>query len=219
MGTPVFVEIGKKYNKLTTIKSLGINPKNKNFYYLCVCDCGKEVSVKASRLANLSSKSCGCQKGGYSNTTHNMSNSRLYSIWTNMKRRCCDKKHKSYPRYGGRGISVCNEWLSSFDAFHKWAIGSGYEEWLSIDRVKVNGNYKPSNCKWSTNKEQSNNMTNNFMITYNGATKTLMQWSDELRIPYTTLYSRFVRGYSIKDVFTKKIARSQPRQKQLSFNN
>ena len=127
------------------------------------------------------------QKRKYSTPTRKL---RLYRIWTDMKRRCYDEKRSEYKNYGGRGIEICQEWKNSFEAFRNWATENGYTDELTIDRIDVNGNYEPSNCRWATLKEQANNMRTNTMITYKGETKTLAQWAESFGINYHTLVSR-----------------------------
>lgn len=115
---------------------------------------------------------------------------RLYRIWTDMKRRCYDESHSEYKNYGGRGIEICQEWKNSFEAFRNWATENGYTDELTIDRIDVNGNYEPSNCRWATVKEQANNMRTNTKVTYKGETKTLAQWAESFGINYNTLITR-----------------------------
>lgn len=98
--------------------------------------------------------------------------------------RCYNKIDESYINYGGRGIKVCDEWLNDYFSFRNWAIDNGYSDNLSIDRIDVNGNYEPSNCRWATDKEQGNNKRNNKMIEYKGEVKTLSEWCDELGLEY-----------------------------------
>lgn len=105
--------------------------------------------------------------------------SRLYTIWKNMKARCSNNaSQNSY--YGARGITVCEEWRNSYQAFYNWAMANGYTDELTIDRIDVNGNYEPSNCRWATLKEQANNKRNNRLLTYNGKSLTVSQWTKEL---------------------------------------
>lgn len=123
--------------------------------------------------------------------------SRLNKIYNGMKDRCLNPCSPSYKNYGGRGISICQEW-NNFHNFAEWAKNNGYQDDLTLDRIDVNGNYEPSNCRWITLKEQQNNRTNNHLITYDGETKTLQQWGEKLGIKWTTLYKRLQSGWSVE---------------------
>lgn len=120
-----------------------------------------------------------------------------------MLNRCYNANHKYYNRYGGRGITVCDEWKNNFQAFYDWAISNGYRDDLTLDRKDNDNGYSPENCRWTTKKEQSNNRENNIVITYNGKTQTLSQWAEEIRIPYHKLLVRIKRGWSVERAFTK----------------
>lgn len=122
--------------------------------------------------------------------THGLRYTRIYRIWCNMKRRCYNKNDKSYKAYGGRGITVCDEWKFDFLSFYNWAIESGYNDKLTIDRINVNGNYEPCNCRWLDSKSQCNNKSNNHFITFNGETHTMKQWAEKMGISYQTLAQR-----------------------------
>lgn len=176
---------GLTVGKLTVIKRVG-NTKYGQPLWECKCDCGNIAFVSGQHLREQRVKSCGCLR------KHGMSQTRLYRIWSNMKTRCENPKRKDYKRYGQRGIEVCSDW-SDFSIFYAWAINNGYKEGLTLDRIDVNGNYEPSNCRWATVKEQSNNRTNNHLIAYNGETKTIAQWAEERNINHDTLYSRINR--------------------------
>lgn len=119
---------------------------------------------------------------------------KLYRVLAGMKSRCSNKNEPGYKHYGGRGIRVCEEWLNSFEAFESWALSNGYEEGLSIERIDVNGNYCPENCKWATSLEQCNNMRRNIRVTYLGKTQTIAQWARELGKEYNTLRCSYHRG-------------------------
>ena len=138
-------------------------------------------------------------------TTHGKSEERIYRIWGNMLRRCDYKKHISYKNYGARGIKVCDEWSKDhgFENFYQWAIKNGYSDDLTIDRIDVNGNYEPDNCRWITNTEQQNNRRNNKLIEYRGEIKTLAEWCRELGIGYSKTELRLSRGWSAEDSFEK----------------
>ena len=121
-----------------------------------------------------------------------------------MKQRCCDANSTYYKDYGGRGITICPEWLNDFQAFYNWAVANGYANNLTIDRKDVNGNYEPSNCRWVTQKEQQNNTRKNYLLKYNGKIQTLAQWAEETQIPYRTLWSRLKRHWTIERTLTTK---------------
>lgn len=129
---------------------------------------------------------------------HGLANTKLYKSWQRMKVRCYNKNYSHYKDYGGRGIAVCDEWLHDVVSFYNWAMDNGYQEGLTLDRINVNGNYEPSNCRWITNDEQQNNRRNNIKITYNGKTQTITQWANELGIKRDLIERRYHRGYTDK---------------------
>lgn len=196
---------GQRFGKLTVIKfSKDVQSgKRKRKYWLCQCDCGNTKEVRTDGLTSGNVKSCGCLhiEKSYKNLTskygfkqkHKTQNKRLYYIWYSMKHRCCNPKDERYSRYGGRGITICNEWLN-FDNFAKWALSNGYENNLSIDRINNNGNYEPSNCRWTNNKQQCRNRRTNIKTQYNGKEMTLIEISEITNIPHKTLIDRYHRG-------------------------
>ena len=122
--------------------------------------------------------------------------SRLYNIWRGIKKRCYNKNATGYDAYGGRGITVCDLWKNSYVSFYNWARRNNYNHTLTIERIDVNGNYEPKNCKWVPMSEQASNTRKTIRLTYNGITKTMVQWAKELNIPYSKLYYRKMQGWT-----------------------
>lgn len=189
---------GQRFGRLLVVeraadKKSGTKPK---VMWRCRCDCGKEVVVWSSSLVQGTTVSCGCKKRkhGYSHKE------RLYDTWKNMKRRCSDPKNKRYAQYGGRGIKVCAEWEHDYLVFRTWAMSNGYADDLTIDRIDVNGDYCPGNCRWATVEEQMNNMTKNRMISYHGETMSMSRWAERFGVSYGTMNHRIQRGWSMERI-------------------
>lgn len=158
-----------------------------------MCDCGNIVYIETTNLTSNKTKSCGClkmEKLIQRSTTHNQRHTKLYEVWKTMKQRCFNPNNQSFHRYGGRGISVCEEWKNSFSSFYEWSIKNEYKEGFSIDRIDNNGDYCPKNCRWADKLTQANNTRTNKYISFQGEVKTLAQWSRILNIPYKKLQSQ-----------------------------
>lgn len=128
---------------------------------------------------------------------------RLGRIHHNMKTRCTNPNYDKYQYYGGKGISVCDEWMKSYDAFEEWALSHGYNDTLTLERVDTNGNYCPDNCRWASIKEQANNRSTNHFLTYNGKTQTIQQWAEETGMSRTCLEQRVSAGWPVDRIFTE----------------
>ena len=204
--------IGKKYNLLTVLEKAYV--KNGKKYWKCLCDCGNISYRTTTDLVNNKIKSCGCKKKA--KLPIRIKGTRLYSIWSGMKRRCNNATDREYKNYGGRGIKVCEEWNDSSYNFYNWAINNGYRDDLTIDRIDVNGNYEPNNCRWTTWKEQENNRRNNDIIEYNGETHSLQEWTRILpiNISQSVLWGRIHKyKWTIEKAFSTPIDRRKNRWK------
>lgn len=198
-----------KYNDLTGRRFglLTVLEKQDNLgghiNWRCKCDCGNITVARGAVLTSGHKQFCeSCQRKLRGSTWR--SDNRIYKIWKHMLERCEVQKDRYFHCYGGRGIEVCSEW-HDYDIFLEWSLKNGYADNLTIDRVDVNGNYEPSNCRWATQKEQQNNRTNNCLITFNGKTQTKKQWSEETGIGYTTICKRLSLGWSTERALTQSV--------------
>lgn len=199
---------GMRFGKLSVIERAEdyVSPRGyRGVAWKCRCDCGKDVVIRGCNLRNGKSLSCGCNRIEHPNRlTHGQKGTRLYAIWKSMKGRCYNKNNNSYRDYGGRGITVCDEWRENFENFRDWAITHGYAETLSIDRIDNNCGYSPRNCRWVDWYTQANNTRHNHLVSHNGQTLTLSEWSKSTGVPYHRLKDRINKlGWDIERALTE----------------
>lgn len=194
---------GKKFNRFTVLEYVGINNSRKALW-LCECDCGKKVVVVGQNIRNGSSKSCGCYGSevlNKRNVEHGLSGTRLHRIWIGMRNRCGNEKTVGYKDYGGKGVEVCSEWVSDYVSFHEWATANGYNNNLTLDRRDPEGNYEPSNCRWTTIIEQNRNKRNTIFVEINGTTKKLVEWCSEYGVSKKLAWDRHRKGKTGELIF------------------
>lgn len=207
-------KIGERYGRLVVVGDKLSRPCGQSSAYAvpCLCDCGRRSTPFLFNLRSGVTMSCGCLKSDATSLrsrTHGQSRTRLYRLWASMIQRCGNANQKSWPRYGGRGIQVCEEWRVSFERFRNWSLDNGYDDSLSLDRHPDHGgNYCPENCRWATVHEQANNRSNNHTETVWGETKTVAEWSHDSRcvVPYEALLDRLnTCGWGIERALTTPI--------------
>ena len=192
------IPVGSRFGKLETISAAERQVKHPKI--LCRCDCGTERMVGADNLRRGMTKSCGCEKG---RPTHRGTDSPLYFVWQNMIQRCRNPRNISYKNYGARGISVCTEWRD-FGAFRSWALATGYEGTLTIDRENNDEGYSPSNCRWVTRLIQQNNRRCNHTLIIFGESKTVSDWLRDPRcvVSRDTFYRRLGQEWPLDEALT-----------------
>ena len=201
-----------KYNKLELIKEVKVI--NKHSYWLCKCECGNEKIIRLDSVKSGKTQSCGCIRKDRAFKVHGKSRTKLYHIYYGMKQRCYNKNDKAYKHYGLRNIKIDERWLSDFQNFYNWSIENGYKEGLSIDRINVNGNYEPSNCRWIECREQNNNTRRTVSITYDGVTQNINQWAKTLGINKNTFWHYIrVKNYTIDQIIKIKNCRDYSERK------
>lgn len=196
--------IGKRQGQIVVLSHFKKGKNNAN-YFRCQCDCGRISEIRVNHFIHDNQTTCGRFHKKYENS---IVGTKIYNTWNRMIDRCYNPKNHKYYRYGKRGISVCNDWLNNYDNFYTWCINNGYKEGLSLDRINNDGNYEPSNCRWTTRTQQQRNMCRNKMITYKGETRCLVEWCELLNIPYYNTSKRLFRNWSIERAFETPIKKS-----------
>ena len=198
---------GQRFGRLTVLER-GPNNNRNRATWKCRCDCGTAKTIAGASLVRGYSTSCGCynsEQTSKRNYRHGLTNTAEYRAWTGMFTRCTNPEYRAFSRYGGRGIIVCERW-SGENGFANFLNDMGFRPSTqhSLDRINVDGNYEPENCRWATQKEQMRNTKNSVYFTYRGETKTLPEWAELLGIAYHTLYRRIKNGWPLEKAFTKR---------------
>jgi len=209
------VNTGDRFGKLTVIIELDsvLAKSNKNVrWVLCRCDCGKEKPIQLGALCRSkdSTKSCGCISLGKPHKRlvdfKRKKDSPLYVVWNSIKARCFGQVNfQPYKNYGGRGISVCDEWRNDFEVFRDWCLSHGYKKGLQIDRINNDGDYKPDNCRFVTPKENANNTRGNRKVVIGGITKNITQWAETIGISVPALRKRINSGFPDNMIISKRL--------------
>jgi len=216
MAVKTILLVGEFINGSELVEDLGCiypnkDSKEKKHYGIFKCKyCGKHFKTRFAGLLNKKTVSCGCEKTNRFYeliTKHGIANTRIYGIWAGMVRRCCNdiqsEVHKSeYIRYYSRGISVCDEWKDDCISFYNWAISNGYDDGLEIDRIDNDGDYEPSNCKWSTRMDNAKNKRNTIFLEKDGVRAALTWWASEIGISPQTLRARVRSGWEDERVLS-----------------
>lgn len=191
--------IGKRFGRLTIVDFTHAEPPYRGWWWVCQCDCGNTRTLIPGDVKQGKTRSCGClhdevctekaTKFKYSVINHK----RLYSIYNGIKKRCCKESEPRYKDYGARGIRMCDEWLNpinGFDNFVEWSLANNYDDEMTIDRIDVDGNYEPMNCRWIPLTEQALNKRDTLWVTYKGEHIPLMVLCDRLGVNYDTVHNR-----------------------------
>ncbi len=211
-----FIDLtGKQFGILTVVERSG-TANDKQALWKCRCDCGNFHIARGRDLRDGRVKSCGCKSKewqGKARLKHGMTNTRIYRIWAGMNSRCSNKNIERYIDYGGRGITVCDEWKgeNGFQNFYDWAMSNGYREGLTIDRIDNSKGYSLDNCRWATAKEQANNRRTNRIIEFNGESHTSCEWAEIIGIDRNVIENRIDNlGWSIEKALTTKVRGKSP---------
>lgn len=199
-----FIDLtGRVFGRLTVVADLG--SRNQRRVWECVCECGNRIQAITCNLTRDHTTSCGCvrrERISAAHLKHGKTGSRVHRIWQNMLNRCKNPNVPCYPNYGGRGIKVCERW-KSFENFLADMGEPGPE--MSIDRIDVNGDYEPLNCRWATAIVQQSNTRKNRFLTHNGKTQTVSTWAREVGINPTRIALRLAKGWSVEKALTTPI--------------
>ncbi len=207
------IKAGDRFGRLTIIRELSKYKQKR--YFLCRCECGNTRRVRLVAMRAGEIKSCGClrdEQNRVAGYKHGLHGSGPYWSWRDMKQRCFNLNNVSYKYYGGRGITICEEWLE-YENFYAWAIENGHKSGLTIERINNNGNYEPKNCCWIPAQKQSENTRRSKYISYQGETKILKHWAKATGIRYSVLQARFANGWSTEKALNTPVRKQVARCK------
>jgi hypothetical protein len=204
--TRIEIPNGTKFGRLTVTEELSPRIRNGKAYrlFLCECDCGERIEALLCNLRTGKSTSCGClkiERAVEARRTHGLSQTPEYSVWADMLVRCHNPNHKHFARYGGRGIKVCDRWRNSCQAFIS-DVGTRPSRLHTLDRINNDGDYEPSNVRWATQKQQCRNTSRNVLLTFNGETRCIAEWSEVTGINRVTIADRLRRKLPVEAVLT-----------------
>jgi hypothetical protein len=202
--------VGQRFGRLSVVYECETIKGHRHFF--CQCACGDAAVVRIDTLRFGRTQSCGClhrERMSRLNLQHGMSNTPTFSSWQSMLHRCYTPSAPDYPRYGGRGIVVCERWQESFEAFY--ADMGLRPPGTTLDRKDVNGNYEPENCRWATLTEQSNNKRNSRLLTFQGETLTATQWARRLGWSKGIILGRLYAGWTVEKTLTTPLRKRKPK--------
>lgn len=211
---PLKISKGQRFGKLTVLEPF---VQGKIATSRCLCDCGTTKDIARSSLANGATQSCGCIWRNMIQHNHPMQKhgcakgrrlTKEYALWEGIKNRCYNTRVQSYRNYGARGITVCERWMDSFDAFLS-DVGYAPSRSHSLDRIDNNGNYEPGNVKWSTPSQQARNKRTNRLVTFNGVTKCVAEWCDQLGLSRHLIYQRLENGWTPEKALTTPVRKTK----------
>lgn len=192
---------GQRFGRLWCMGVVGTRrtSKDRHVYWICICDCDEVVFISTTALIRTGTRSCGCLRRDIQPAfKHGGKYTSTYKTWTSMNNRCCNINGDDYLLYGGRGITICDQWRGP-DGFKNFLNDMGHKpDGRSLDRIDVNGNYSPENCRWASPTQQGRNKRNNRMITYQGITLTQVEWAERAGLKDDTFGSRIRAGWSIE---------------------
>jgi hypothetical protein len=198
--------VGERFGRLVVQKA-SHKDKYGKWHWNCFCDCGNITVVSGCSLRNGLTSSCGCWRKDHLSEVsyiHGFGKTNIARIRAGIIQRCYNPSNKAYHNYGGRGITMCDEWKKNPLTFYRWAMANGYEKGQTIERINNDGNYEPENCRWATQKEQCNNTRHNNLITFRGETKTIGDWAKSIGTSHGTI------AYRLKEKWTDEEALTSP---------